>query len=166
MSFKFGRVMAAGAAVAVAMIAGVAVAHEHMGPVPDTPAGKAAAARHQNFKQLGGAFKALVDQVKTDAPDKAVISANADKMNALAAQAPAWFPKDSGVESGVKTDAKPEIWSDPQGFAAAVAKLQAATVKLQQVSAAGDMAAIRAQVQATGGACKNCHDKYRVPEKH
>jgi len=166
MSFKFGPAAAAGAAVAVAMIATVALAHDDMGPVPNTPAGKAAAARHQNFKQMGGAFKGIVDQVKKDSPDKAVIAANAAKMNVLAGEAPSWFPKGSGAESGVKTDAKPEIWSDPQGFAAAVAKLQAATGKLQQVSVAGDMAAIKAQVQATGGACKNCHETYRVPEKH
>jgi len=166
MSFRFGKVAAAGAALGVAMAASVALAHDDLGPIPNTPAGKAAAARHENFKQLGGAFKAIVDQLKKDAPDKAVIAANAQKANALAAQQPSWFPKGSGAESGVKTDAKPEIWSDPQGFAAAVQKLQAATAKLQQVASTDDMAAIKAQVQATGGACKNCHETYRVPEKH
>lgn len=163
MSFRFGKAAAVG--VGVALIASVAVAHDDMGPIPDTPLAKAAAARHQNFKQLGGAFKGIFDQVKKDAPDTAVISANAAKMNTLASQLPSWFPKGSGAESGVKTDAKPDVWSDPQGFAAAIAKLQAATGKLQQVAATGDVAAIKAQIQATGGACKNCHDNYRVPDK-
>ncbi|HKR87510.1 MAG TPA: cytochrome c [Phenylobacterium sp.] len=163
MGFRFGR--AAAVAAGVAMIAGAALAHEHMGDVPDTPAAKAVVARHQSFKQLGGAFKAIFDELKKDAPDKAVIRANAQKMNALAGQEASWFPKGTGPEAGVKTDAKPEIWSDPKGFAAAVQKLQTETAKLQQVSVGGDVAAIKAQVQATGGACKGCHDKFRVPDK-
>jgi cytochrome c556 len=166
MSFKFPRVATAGLAVGVTMFASVALAHDDIGPVPNTPAGKAAAARHENFKQLGGGFKAIIDQVKKDAPDRAVISANAAKVNTLAGQLPSWFPKGSGAESGVKTGAKAEVWSDPQAFAAAAARLKAATGKLQQVSLTGDMAAIKAQVQETGGGCKNCHDKYRVPDKH
>lgn len=166
MGLGFGKAAAAVAAAGVAMIAGAALAHEDMGSVPNTPAAKAVVARHHNFKQLGGAFKAIFDEIKKDSPDKAVISTNARKMNALASQEASWFPKGTGPEAGVKTDAKPEIWSDPQGFAAAVKKLQGETAKLQQVSAAGDMAAIKAQVQATGGACKSCHDKFRVPDKH
>ena len=131
-----------------AVVAGGALAHEDMGKVPNTPAGKAVAARHQNYKQLGGAFKALTDELKKDTPDKAVIAASAAKMKALAGQIPSWFPKGSGPESGAKTDAKPDIWKDPNGFAAA-----------------GDLEAVKGQVRATGGACKNCHDKFRVPEK-
>ena len=148
-----------------AVVAGGALAHEDMGKVPNTPAGKAVAARHQNYKQLGGAFKALTDELKKDTPDKAVIAASAAKMKALAGQIPSWFPKGSGPESGAKTDAKPDIWKDPNGFAAAASRLQVETAKLDQFAAAGDLEAVKGQVRATGGACKNCHDKYRVPEK-
>lgn len=165
MGFRFGKAAAAGAVVSLAMFAGVAIAHD-MGQVPDTPAGKAVLARHQNFKQLGGAFKAIVDEIKKGAPDRAVIAANAQKMNTLASQEASWFPKGSGPDSGVKTDAKPEVWSDSQGFAAAVQRLQTETGRLQLAATSGDMDALRTQVQATGGACKNCHDKFRVPEKH
>ncbi|CAN7142896.1 cytochrome c [Phenylobacterium sp. LjRoot225] len=164
MSFRFGKT-AAVVAVSGAMVASVALAHD-TGPVPNTPAGKAAAGRHQNYKQVGGAFKTIFDESKKGSPDTALIAANAQKLNTLASQMPNWFPKGSGAESGVKTDAKSEVWSDPQGFAVAVAKLQAATGKLQQAAVAGDGAAIKAQAQATGGACKNCHEKYRVPDKH
>jgi len=156
-----GAVLAAGLLVA----AGAALAHDE-GSIPNTPGGKAAAARHQNFKQLGGAFKAIADELKKDSPDKAVIAASAQKAKALAGGLPTWFPKGSGPESGVKVEAKPEIWADPNGFAAAAARLQAETTKLAQVADAGDMAAIKAQFGATGGACKNCHDKFRVPDKH
>jgi cytochrome c556 len=87
-------------------------------------------------------------------------------MNTLASQEASWFPKGTGPEAGVKTGAKSAIWTDPKGFAAAIQKLQAETGKLQQVASAGDLSAIKAQVQPTGGACKSCHDKFRVPDKN
>ncbi len=157
--------MAVALAVGLGVAAGGAFAHENMGPPPKTPGGKAAFQRHENFKQQGAAFKAINDELRKDAPDKAVLTSNATKLKALTTQLPGWFPKGSGPESGFKTDAKAEVWSDAAGFAAAVNRLQVETSRLQQVSASGDLAALRAQVRATGGACKNCHDKYRVPEK-
>jgi cytochrome c556 len=83
-------------------------------------------------------------------------------MKALAADLPGWFPKGSGPEAGVKTAAKADIWTDAEGFAAVATKLQAETARLADVAAAGDMDAIKAQVRATSGACKTCHDKYRA----
>lgn len=153
-------------AVGLSVAAGGAFAHEHMGPMPKTPMGKAAYSRHQNFKAQGAAFKAVLDEIKKGQPDKAVISANAVKLKALAGQLPTWFPKGSGAESGMKTDAKPEVWSDPVGFAAAANRFQAEASKLAQFAQAGDIAGVKGQVRAVGGACKNCHDKYRVPEEH
>jgi cytochrome c556 len=163
MTLRFGKAAVAATALG-AVIAGAAIAH-NVGPAPKTPAGKAAAARHDNFKQVGAAFKAINDEARKGSPNQAALAANAQKLNGLARQMGGWFPKGSGAESGVKTDAKSEVWSDPQGFAAAVQKLQGATGKLAQVSASGDTAGLKAQVQATGGACKGCHDKFRVPDK-
>lgn len=156
---------AAMAAAGLMVAGGGALAHDHMGAMPTTAAGKAAYARHQNFKKQGAAFKAINDELKKGAPDKAGIARNAAALKTLAGQLPSWFPKGSGRESGFKTDAKPEIWGDAAGFQAAVNRLQVESSKLSQVAAAGDIGAVKAQVRATGGACKNCHDKYRVPEK-
>lgn len=158
---------AAGVAVLAlgAAAGGAALAHEDMGKIPNTPAGRAVAARHQNFKQQGGAFKALNDELKKDAPDKSVVAASAQKLKVLAGQLPSWFPKGSGPEAGAKTDAKPDIWNDPNGFAAAASRLQVETSKLAQFAVAGDLGAVKDQARATGQACKNCHDKFRVPEK-
>jgi len=164
MTFRFGKAAAAASAAGAVLVAGVALAHD-IGAAHKTPAGQAAAARHQNFKQLGAAFKAINDEVRKGSPDQAVLAANARKMNALAGQMGGWFPKGSGAGAGVKTGAKSEVWSDPQGFAAAVQRLQGATDKLQQVAVGGDAAGLKAQVQATGGACKGCHDKFRTPDK-
>jgi cytochrome c556 len=160
---RFGRTAAIGVGLAVFLGAGAALA-QGASTAPMGP-GQVVTARQQNFKQLGKAFKAILDELKQPAPDKAVLASNATKMNMLAGLEPNWFPKGSGRESGVKTGAKPEIWSDPAGFAAAVQRLQGETAKLQQIAAAGDPDGLKAQVRATGGACKNCHDKFRVPEK-
>jgi cytochrome c556 len=157
MGLRFGRTAAA-CGLGVALLAGAALAAD--------AGADAVKARQQNFKQLGGAFKVIFDELKKPDPDKAAIAAAATKMNTLASQEQTWFPKGSGPEAGVKTGAKPEIWSDSAGFAAAVQKLQGETAKLQQVAAGGDIDAIKAQAGATGGACKNCHDKFRVPDKH
>lgn len=130
-----------------------------------TAAQKAVAARQENYKQLGSAFKTINDELKSGSPNMAAIGAAASKMNDLAVKVPGWFPKGSGVESGAKTRALPAIWSDAAGFAAAERKLQTETAKLAQVASAGDLSALRAQVKATGGTCKSCHDTYRAPEK-
>lgn len=159
------KAVAAGAAMAFAMVAGGVFAHENLGPPPKTPAGKAAFARHHNFKQLGAGFKAILDEIKKGQPDNTVVSSNAAKLKGLASQLPSWFPKGSGAESGVKSDAKPEVWADPAGFAAAANRLQVETSKLDQFARAGDLPGVREQVRAVGGACKNCHDKYRKPER-
>ena len=135
-------------------------------PAPTTPGGKALVARQAHFKEQGAVFKAINDEARKDTPDKAVIAANAAKLKALAADLPTWFPKGSGPETGLPTAAKPEIWTDADGFAAAAAKLQDEATKLAAVSAGGDMDAIKAQFRAAAGACKACHDKYRTPEQH
>ncbi|MDB5433894.1 MAG: cytochrome [Phenylobacterium sp.] len=145
--------------------AGAALAAETQ-PVPTTPGGKALVARQAHFKEQGAAFKAIGDELKKDTPDKAVIAANATKVKGTAAALPSWFPKGSGPETGLKTAAKPDVWTDAAGFEAAAMRLQAETTKLADISAGGDLDAIKAQFRATGGACKNCHDKFRVPEQH
>jgi cytochrome c556 len=161
---KFTAALALTAGLALA--AGGALAHEgHQGPPPKTPGGKAAWARHDNFKAQGAAFKAILDELKKDPPDQAVLSTNANKLKATSTALPSWFPKGSGPESGVKTDAKAEVWTDAAGFAAAANRLQVEVSKFQQLAMAGDVAGMKTQSRVVGGSCKNCHDKYRVPEK-
>jgi cytochrome c556 len=148
-------------ALTAGLAAGAAFAQDPAA-APATPGGKAVLARQAHYKELNGAFRAINEQLRADAPDKAAIAANAGKMKALAADLPGWFPKGSGPEAGVKTAAKAEIWTDAEGFAAAVTKLQADTAKLADVATGGDLEALKAQARATGGACKACHDKYRA----
>jgi cytochrome c556 len=154
-------------AATISIVAGIAMttgalAHE-VGKLPNTPAGKAIQARHDNFKSFGAANKAIGDELKKDDPDRKVIADNAAKLKALSTQTPSWFPKGSGPESKLPTDAKSEVWSDPGKFSAATNRMQVEVSKLQLLTASGDFGALRAQARAVGGACKNCHESFRVP---
>ncbi len=122
--------------------------------------------RQQHFKALGKEFKAVRDQVGSSAPDAAVLKTSAKKINDLATDLHNWFPAGSGPAPGLKTDAKPEIWSDPTTFSEAIQKLTDATAQLSKLADAGDVDGVKGQVRAVGGSCKNCHDKFRVPEEH
>jgi cytochrome c556 len=122
--------------------------------------------RQQHLKELGKEFKAIRDQVGSSAPDTTVLKTSAKKMNDLANDLHNWFPAGSGPAPGLKTDAKAEIWSDPTGFSEASQKLADATAQLSKLADAGDVDGVKGQVRAVGGSCKNCHDKFRVPEEH
>jgi cytochrome c556 len=139
--------------VALALVAGLGVAAT--GAIAQTAVANAVKVRHENFKAQGAAFKAINDEIKKDAPSLAVITPNAIKLKASSTALPTWFPKGSGPESKLETDAKQ----------AAATRFQGEAAKLAAVATAGDMAAVKAQTRATGGACKNCHDTYRVPKK-
>lgn len=163
--------MSRGAALAVvvgigaAVAAGGAFAHDDPMPKNANAATKAAYARHENFEKMGKAFKGLNDELKKPDPDKAVVQAATKTMATLATALPTWFPRGSGVEARAMSEAKPDIWSDAAGFTAAASALQAQVTKLNQAALSGDIAAVKAQVRPTGGACKGCHDKYRVEKK-
>jgi cytochrome c556 len=152
-----GRAVTAWALAALALAAGAAVAQE------TTPGGKAVLARQAHYKELAKAFGGVGAELKKDTPDKAAIAVGAQTAKGLAQQLPTWFPKGSGPEAGVKTAAKAEVWSDADGFEAAAMKLQAETAKLADLSAAGDLDAIKTQFRATAAACNACHEEYRAP---
>jgi cytochrome c556 len=69
------------------------------------------------------------------------------------------------VDDGFKTEALPSIWEKPEEFAAANKKLVDESAKLITLAGGGDKAAVGAQAMAMGGACKGCHDKFRVDDE-
>lgn len=158
----------AGMALVIGMgvaVAGAAFAHNDKMPANAGPATKAAYARHESFEKLGANFKGIIDELKKDAPNKALIAKNAATMQTLAKGLPTWFPKGSGVEARPMSEAKAEIWTDAAGFATATSAMQAQVAKLNTLAAAGDLDGVKGQIRATGGTCKGCHDKYRQEKK-
>lgn len=106
---------------------------------------------------LGGAMmKGEVDY--SPAAGKAAIAA----MDAAAHAFGAFFPE--GTETG-DTTASPAIWSDAAGFEAQLAKLQAVTgaaMKASGRSGPSDLEAFKAVMGPVMGACRSCHEGYRV----
>jgi cytochrome c556 len=127
----------------------------------NTPGGKVAHERHENFEAIGDAFKAINDQLKSGAPDLASVKAETAKIAGLAPQVKTWFPAGSGPQDGKRTDAKAEVWSKPAEFAQAHTRFVDAARALQAVVATGDMAAIGASTKTLGASCKGCHDKFK-----
>ena len=66
----------------------------------------------------------------------------------------------AGTDKG-ETKARPEIWTNKAKFDADAEKLQGEMTKLALVTKGGNFDAIKAQVGATGSACKACHDDFR-----
>jgi cytochrome c556 len=121
-------------------------------------------ARQQNLKDMGASFKTVRDQLRVSSPDFAAIKTAGADIKSKADAMATWFPKGTGTEAGIKTGALPEIWTDTAGFDTARKNFVAAAGKFAEVTASGDKAAIQAGVGPIGGACKGCHDKYRLKE--
>lgn len=121
--------------------------------------------RQSHMKALGAAAKALGEQLRSGAPDAAVVKVQAAKIDDAAKALPGWFPAGSGASSGAKTQALDLIWSDPAGFAKKQQALAVAAQKLNAAAQSGDMAAVGPAMQAVGGACKGCHETFKAKDK-
>ena len=121
--------------------------------------------RHDNFEAIGDAFKAVRGELEKDAPDFGVIAAKASEINTLGGKIEGHFPAGTSVEDGFKTEALPAIWEKPEEFKAATKKLLDESAKLAEIAPAGDKEAVGAQVMALGGACKGCHDNFRLDDE-
>ena len=69
------------------------------------------------------------------------------------------FPEGSGEG---KTDAKPEIWQNPDDFSKKIETAEQATAAFLTAVESGDQEKIGAAIKDVGQACKGCHDEYRV----
>ena len=121
--------------------------------------------RHDNFEGIGDSFKALRGELEKDAPDFTLIAAKASDINSRALKIEGHFPAGTSVDDGLKTEALATIWQQPEEFKAASQKLVDESAKLVTLAGGGDKAAVAAQAMAMGGACKGCHDKFRLDDK-
>lgn len=119
-------------------------------------------ARQAHYKEMGRAAKGIADAVGSSSPQLPAIQAYARQIDQLAPQIPSWFPAGSGPEAGVKTGAKPDIWTRNAEFRSDAAAFAAEAHKFDQVAARGDIGAIRAEFPVLGKACKTCHESFRA----
>jgi cytochrome c556 len=120
--------------------------------------------RQASYKQMAAALKGINDQLRGGSPDIAQIRRRAALLANYGVQVLRWFPRGSGPQAGVRTRARPEIWSDRAGFERAGARLLIAARGVNRAARSGDVAAIRASMPALRQACSGCHDDYRAPE--
>ncbi len=108
-------------------------------------------------------FAPMADMVKDKVPfDAAEFAKHADRIAFMAPQLLEGFPPDS--DSGAKTEAKPDIWTNFADFKSKMNDLVTDSQALADVARTGNKAKMTAQFKKTAGACKSCHDKYR--EEH
>ena len=157
MNRSLGRLAFSGAALALA-----AAAAQSSAQPPAAPAAAPLPPVQSSMRQMGGAQRAVGAELAKETPDAAALKAAATRLDTLAGQLPGWF---AAPVSGAPTAGKPEIWSDAKGFQAAADALHVQTTKLAGLADGGDVAALKAQAMAVGGACKSCLEAYRAPEK-
>ena len=121
--------------------------------------------RQQGFKNMGAALKVVRDQLRQSSPDMAAIKVAGETIKGTAPKLSAWFPQGSGTETGIKTAAKPEIWSDGGTFDKKRSDLIAATEAFTKLTASGDATAIATGVAPLSRTCKGCHDMFFEDDK-
>ena len=156
---SFGRSVVIAAALAVPL---AAVAQQLK---PE----EAIRARQSIMRVIGLNFGPIGKMASGDAAfDKTVFQTNAARMEAVWAMNPGQYfvPGTDKAVSGAKiasfTDAKPEIWAQPDKFKAAAERAGQAIANLSQAAKSGDEKAMRAAAGAVGQSCKACHDDFRA----
>ncbi len=120
--------------------------------------------RHEGMEAIGTTNKILRRELAADAPDMRAVRSVATSMAGLAAKSSRWFPKGTGPDVG-ETGAKPEIWQNPEDFAAKRRAFQAAAGALDRAARMGNVATIKDSYAELGKTCKGCHDLYREEDQ-
>jgi cytochrome c556 len=84
----------------------------------------------------------------------------AERLAQLAPQAPEGFAK--GSEKGAETDAKADIWANPEDFQGKANDFANEAKTLSEVAKGGDEAKMKEQFKKLAGTCKACHEKYKA----
>ncbi len=121
--------------------------------------------RHEGMETTGKAAKAAGRELQASSPDLAVVRASARAINDFAPKVAGLVPPGTGPETA-KTGAKPEIWQNPQDFAAKARDFRTAAEAFNEAAAGNDIAVTKARFGQLMQACKACHDKYRAEMHH
>jgi cytochrome c556 len=85
---------------------------------------------------------------------------HAEHVALMAPQVEEGFAK--GSDKGAETDAKPDIWNNPEDFHSKLTDLINESKALADVAKGGDEAKTKEQFKKLAGACKACHEKYKA----
>ena len=119
--------------------------------------------RIAGFRELGASFKTVNDSLRTPETQTILVQMAARQIVNAARAMPTWFPAGSGPQSGEKTKAKAEIWTQAPRFKAAQTAFANQALQFQRAAQSGNVAIIQAEARKLGMTCKGCHDSFRVP---
>jgi cytochrome c556 len=119
--------------------------------------------RIDGYRELGAAFKGANDGLRGE-PQTVVLQQAARQIRNASKAQYGWFPAGSGPKAGVKTAAKPAIWTSPAKFKAAQDGFARQAEAFQKAVAGGKADVMRTEARKLGGTCKACHDQFRVPK--
>ena len=145
------------AAMAVALLTGLAPATWAQVAPPQI------AQRQDLMKSNSAAVRILLRMLRGTEPwDQTAAKRAAATLNGNSKQIASLFPPGSGAASGVKTAARDEIWSNMSDFQTKAKTFEDEAAKL---AAAGDDAALKAEIPIVGKTCSGCHELFRnAPE--
>lgn len=122
--------------------------------------GDVIAARKAMMKNVGASMRVVGAMMKGATEFDAVAAELAMRtMNSSAHGFALAFPE--GSEKGGDTEAAPAIWSDMDGFNAAVQKFAGDTMAAVDAAKQGEDA-FKAAFGAVASNCKGCHEKFRI----
>ena len=117
--------------------------------------------RLEGMEQFGALNKAIIDELKKEAPDIARVAADAATLHKLATALPGWFPAGSAKALIPESEAKDEIWTDTEGFQEAIDGLQGRVSQLNEAAMSGELEDIKTAAGEIGGGCGGCHRPFR-----
>jgi cytochrome c556 len=120
--------------------------------------------RRDAMKGNGAAMKAINETLEKGG-SAADLAPHAAKINDTAMKLATLFPTGSDQPQGKdpgQTMAKPDIWQNPDDFAAKIKVFQDEAAMFQTAVSGGDMGVIKAEFEKLGGACGDCHKSYRA----
>ncbi|MCC7220322.1 MAG: cytochrome c [Candidatus Contendobacter sp.] len=114
------------------------------------------------YTVIGWNFKPIGAMIKGEVPfDAAAVARHAQYVEMMSKTAPEGFAKGSGPDAVKDTEAKPEIWTNPDKFKTAMSNFQQESAKLAEVAKAGKEADIKMQFGKTAETCKACHKEFK-----
>ena len=118
--------------------------------------------REQTMKTLGASMATTAKFLKGEGGTAEDVLKAATTIAEVAKRDPAVvFPEGTAVGVG-DSAAKPEIWQNFAEVSKRWKAMEPAAMKLAEVAASGDKAAIGQAMQGVGRTCSNCHEDFRV----
>jgi len=152
--------------VVAVTVSAAAVAQVAIKPAKSAAEAKTAIeSRQALFKDIKKNYEPMIDMMKNKVPfDAAVIGANAQKIQDLAAKIPEAFAIDTHEFKDTKNEAQDRVWLSQVEFKAKSDATVQAAAALVAAAKTGDKGATMKAIPAMGKTCGSCHDIFKFKE--